>query len=94
MSKMNDTIYRQSAIDALVEYFTRIGKLKKKGLNRGEKAISLDTVGAIASLPSVQQWIPCSERMPEKGEDVLIWLNKKDPCGKSLRIAHIGVHSV
>lgn len=51
---MNDLISRQAAIDALNEYFSRIGKLKRRGLNKGEKAISLDTVGTINSLPSAQ----------------------------------------
>jgi len=50
----SDTISRQAAIDALNEYFVRIGKLKRRGLNKGEKAIRLDTVGAINSLPPAQ----------------------------------------
>lgn len=49
-----DLISRQAAIDALNEYFARIGRLKRRGLNEGEKAISLDTVGIIKTLPSVQ----------------------------------------
>ena len=51
---MNDLISRQAAIDALNEYFARIGKLKRRGLTKGEKAISLDTVGAIKTLPPIQ----------------------------------------
>lgn len=51
---MTDCISRQAAIDALNEYFARIGKLKRRGLTEGEKAISLDTVGAINTLPSAQ----------------------------------------
>ena len=51
---MTDAISRQAAIDALNEYFDRIGKLKRKGLNKGEKAIRLDTVGTINSLPSAE----------------------------------------
>lgn len=50
----DDLISRQAAIDALNEYFARIGKLKRRGLTKGEKAISLDTVGTIETLPSVQ----------------------------------------
>lgn len=59
-----DTISRQAAIDVLNEYFTRIGRLKKRGLTEGEKAISLDTVGVIKALPSAQlerkkgKWTP------------------------------------
>ena len=51
---MDDLISRQAAIDALNEYFARIEKLKRKGLTKGEKAISLDTVGTIATLPATQ----------------------------------------
>ena len=57
-----DIIYRQDAIDALNEYFARIGKLKRRGLTEGEKAISLDTVGTIKTLPSAQpEIIHCRE---------------------------------
>ena len=49
---MDDTISRTAAIDALNEYFSGIGNLKRRGLSNAEKAISLDTVGAIKSLPS------------------------------------------
>lgn len=51
---MSDLIDRQAAIDALNEYFDRIGKLKRRGLNKGEKAIRLDTVGTINSLPPAE----------------------------------------
>lgn len=51
---MNDTISREAAMDALNEYFDRIGKLKRRGLNKGEKAIRLDTVGTINSLPPAE----------------------------------------
>lgn len=56
---MEDLISRQAAIDALNEYFARIGKLKRRGLTKGEKAISLDTVEAIKNLPPVEA-IPVS----------------------------------
>jgi hypothetical protein len=56
-----DCISRQAAIAALNEYFARIEKLKRRGLTKGEKAISLDTVGAIKTLPSAEpkrgKWI-------------------------------------
>lgn len=71
---VKDTIDRRTAIDALNEYFARIGKLKRRGLTKGEEAINLDTVGAIKTLPSVQPdppWILCSEKMPEEHERVL-----------------------
>ena len=58
---MSELIDRQAAVDTIEEYFARIGKLKRRGLNNGEKAIALDTVGAIKSLPSAEpkrgKWI-------------------------------------
>lgn len=69
---MDDLISRQAAIDALNEYFVRIGKLKRRGLTKIEKVIRLDMVGTIETLPSEQQWIPCSERLPEIGQSVLL----------------------
>lgn len=52
-----DCISRQDAIDALNEYFARIEKLKRRRLTKGEKAISLDTVGVIKTMSSVQSEI-------------------------------------
>lgn len=51
---MDDLISRKVALEALNEYFVRIGKLKRRGLTSGEKAISLDTAGTIKTLPSAQ----------------------------------------
>lgn len=67
---VTDTISRQAAIEALDEYFERIGKLKRRGLNKGEKAISLDTVGAIKSLPPAQpEIIRCKDCKHWKDSD-------------------------
>lgn len=61
----DDLISRQAVIDALVEYFNRIGKLKRRGLNQGEKAIRLDVIETVKTLPSAEQEpeeiIECSE---------------------------------
>lgn len=59
MEERQDLISRQAAIDALDEYFGRIGKLERRGLTKGERAISLDVVGAIRTLPSAQPVITC-----------------------------------
>ena len=69
---ITDSISRAATVEALNEYFSRIGKLKRRGLSNAEKAISLDTVGAIKALPPAQQWIPCTpETMPKVREWVL-----------------------
>ena len=68
---MDNYIDRQAAIDTMEEYFTRIGKLKRRGLNKGEKAIALDTVEAIKSLPSAQpEIIYCKDCKHFVREDV------------------------
>ena len=80
---MNDTIYRQDAIDAIhgaiIDFFDICDDdeespmaYKDELLLEINKAIS----GRIKQLPSVQpeqRWIPCSERMPEDYEEVLVW---------------------
>lgn len=48
------TVYLDDAIEALKEYFARIGKLKRGGLTIEERAIKLDTLDAIKALPSAQ----------------------------------------
>lgn len=81
---MSDLIDRQSAIDALNEYFDRIGKLKRRGLNKGEKAIRLDTVGTINSLPPAE---------PKMGKWIYqIGMIKCDQCLRAIRrIDHDGL---
>ena len=76
-----DTISRQAAIDALdvlcqehrykipgkIETYSQYNEAWQDALDRAE--------GAIFNLPSAQpeqQWIPCSERLPEDDDDVII----------------------
>ena len=40
------------------------------------------------------RWIPCSERLPEIGENVLIWCKDADLCGENIRIAKLGSHDI
>ena len=83
----DELISKKAAIDALDEYFGRIAKLKRRGLNNGEKAISLDVVGAIKSLPTIQpepHWILCSERLPKEEGFYLVTL--EDKCGAETTI--------
>ena len=67
---MSDTISRQAAIDAI-----RASTSKYTGFMEMEMYTDDDAVEAIEALPSVQpeqQWIPCSERLPEHGGRYLI----------------------
>ena len=70
MEEVKDTIYRQAAIDAI-----RASASKYTGFMEMEMYTDDDAVEAIEGLPSAQQephWIPCSERLPEKGTNILI----------------------
>lgn len=51
---MDDLISRKATIVAIYKYFGRIGMLKKKGLSNKEKAIRLDAIGVIKSMPPAQ----------------------------------------
>lgn len=55
---MKDLIERQAAIDAVI----------KRDANCG-----IDNAEVLKNLPSAQQWIPCSERLPENGRQVLVY---------------------
>lgn len=59
---MDDTIYRQAAIDA-------IGKDIMGGLNYES---------ILRDMPPAQQWIPCSERYPDMDETVLVYTGAND----------------
>lgn len=60
---MSDLIDRQAAIAAIKTW----GLLD--GLSEGE---AIEILADEEKLPSVQQWIPCSERLPEIGQSVLL----------------------
>lgn len=57
MSELFDLIVRMDAIDALYGVTTPYGCTAEEVLRK---------------LPSAQQWIPCSERMPEHSERYLV----------------------
>ena len=63
MEKKEDLISRQAAIDACL-------KGKTEGLPATNVACDC-CAERIRVLPSAQQWIPCSERLPEKSDDYL-----------------------
>ena len=88
LENTSDVISRQAAIDALNEYFARILKMKRGGLR--EKAISLDTVGAIKALPPVQpkhgKWIDAV--IPNDNGDLLVQVC--DQCNTFFPLAYTG----
>lgn len=73
----DDLIRRQSAIDALTDMNIKrnFDSVYDGEMNRTRRAAQR----VIAGLPSAQtepQWIPCSERLPKYGENVLITNDK------------------
>ena len=64
---MDDLIKRQDAISVLN------AKCKKAfNLTCGEEDCACAEYMALRDLPSAQQWIPCSERLPEPWTSVLV----------------------
>ena len=72
---MSDTISRQAAIDAIESAFDR-----ETILNRFVRKIAISAVRLLPSAQPEPQWIPCSERLPEVGESVLICDAYGDIC--------------
>ena len=73
---MSDLISRQAAIDAIEREKTyasafRDGYAKINVFEKYNMGLT-DGIKAIKRLPSAQQWIPCSERLPEKDKEVLV----------------------
>lgn len=60
---MNDLIYRQSAINAII---TEGRTVDSRYLESERILHESDAVEAISMLPSAEPWIPVSERLPEK----------------------------
>lgn len=60
---MSDLIDRQAAIDAIKTW----GLID--GLSEGE---AIEILADEEKLPSVQRWIPCSERLPDMHDEVLV----------------------
>ena len=57
---MDDLIKRQDAIDALFEWY--------------ETPMDQDAVDVICNVPPAQQWVSCSERLPEPNSERIILL--------------------
>lgn len=76
---MDDLISRRAAIDALGEEpMVWSGKDEyEQGLNNQWQY----DLNAIKAVPAAQQWIPCSERLPEEDTDVLIAYRYKEGEG-------------
>ena len=58
---MDDVIYREDALE----------RLRSIPADLGRRELD-DSIKAIENMPSAQQWIPCSERLPNYDEEVLV----------------------
>lgn len=85
MSRYNnaDLISRQAAIDALkeidqelwgidIEHSTVPEYIEHHEQIKAVRTIVQDLIDQIKDEPSAQKWIPCSERLPENDDDVLV----------------------
>lgn len=63
---MDDTISRQAAIDKFEPW------LKVDGYSEGELNMLKAVLYELRVMPSAQRWIPCGERLPEPGVNVLV----------------------
>ena len=63
---MSDYISRQAAIDA---------PFKKFDADTGVTWIPLEHIEQLPSAQPEQRWIPCSKRVPEEDEQVLVYLH-------------------
>ena len=91
--QLNDTISRAAVVDTIegVDWYhiNRNGEMVH-GANDAERQAwykAEDIYKAVESVPSAQQWIPCSERLPEEyGEYRITWTtsaSKKQFVGDS-----------
>lgn len=80
---MDDLIRRQDAIDAIKEFKHGATEWKDEQdersdiWHRADSAIAsaLEIGLRVKKIPSAQQWIPCSERLPEKEGQYLVTLD-------------------
>lgn len=65
----DDTISRAAAIDALADYIHNVDRVYSTGKLTHDDCMDA-AYSVLDELPSAQQWIPCSERMPRAFETV------------------------
>ena len=90
---MDDSISRQDALTCISNLYPNIPINREWWYKKYEPFIKCEE--AIKSLPPAQQWIPCSERLPEEGELILLYFRpEKDTPHLRLQIGYLGSHDV
>lgn len=72
---MSDLIKREDAIEAIKQWLDNDGSLFDVGLNQAIREIK-----RLPSADRPQEWIPCSERLPEDIRPVLVTWKNNDPA--------------
>ncbi len=74
---MNDLIRREDAIRAIEFGISHIVSFDSNGQRtnyfESENAELAKAIERIKEIPSANQWIKCSDRLPPLGEEVLVW---------------------
>lgn len=88
---MNDPISRQAAIDEVQRHRENVlgGYEYDEGVASVYAAAHNHIIEVIKCIPSAQQWIPCSERLPDKEGEYLVTFNDKW-CGPKVRTLWYG----
>ena len=68
---MNDLISREAAIEAISDIYKTWGIYEEDEENT-------EVLRAIKRLPSANQWIPCSERLPDETGKYLVTIKYKE----------------
>ena len=67
--QLDDTISRREALDALTKQADEMSRWCERYQEQRKGVLTARNI--IKDLPSAQQWIPCSERLPEEDGEYL-----------------------
>lgn len=88
-----DAVNRQAVCEFLENHAKTYDDVRVRiGLKAGSSLVANpDNVPSVTPAPKKERWIPCSERLPERGKDVLVTrdYDGREDCNKSCRYVEI-----